>query len=697
MKIKMGGIMKRILEVTLSVVLSVLLVWGITYALDLERVKTWTTEILTHTDLNAEFDNILDHDITNADVSATAAIAGSKITPTFAADTSPSADGTYDLGTSSAEWQDIYIDGVAYIDAVGEYLASDTDSTDDLGTTSIYWDDAYIDAIHTDTIGTNTLLVGTGGKDYTTISLALAAAAAGDTILVAEGTYTEAITFADDNVALRALGRAENTIITQAAANVVNMSTKSGCTIDGFTVRISAADGADFCIISANDSTSDYNIIENCILDWGSATAATDTAAISHTDGNLILRNCRITMDQTATGASGCMGIYAPNVSNHTWQIYNNTIIINNATTSGVGNIEAALNIGGTTGTTAYVYNNICTVNATASTTSHDDYIIYINTATSYIMNNVLSGTATSSGKMGGVKIGTTGYVIGNIIQSSTGDSDGVWLQGGTTSYVSGNIVTGDANYTTATTAYESGNQILETCIFGDGNNIATATEVDAFFYNGIAIGTDNDNNILDDATHGSGVGTLYLGNATVDATFTGFHYYQLGDTNLKAGELVCLKDGKIYRSTIEQDPTAIGLYTGLQNWKDSLGNELIDGEEIDETYYDEIEKKEKIRKKKDYGKSVNKLTNKKAKASDYSYSVAVVGDSRHENETNPLLGAYVTIDAGVIKNGDYLCSSSKAGYLEKQATNAMMNYTIGKAREDINADKKDAYIYLLQ
>jgi len=49
------------------------------YALNIARVKTWTTEILTATDLNAEFDNIINHAITNTDVAAGAAIAASKL------------------------------------------------------------------------------------------------------------------------------------------------------------------------------------------------------------------------------------------------------------------------------------------------------------------------------------------------------------------------------------------------------------------------------------------------------------------------------------------------------------------------------------------------------------------------------------------------------------------------------------------
>ena len=49
------------------------------HALNLSRVKTWSAEVLTHTDLNAEFDNILNHSIVNADIGAAAAIVGSKL------------------------------------------------------------------------------------------------------------------------------------------------------------------------------------------------------------------------------------------------------------------------------------------------------------------------------------------------------------------------------------------------------------------------------------------------------------------------------------------------------------------------------------------------------------------------------------------------------------------------------------------
>lgn len=50
------------------------------FALNLSRVKTWSTsDILTAADLNAEFDNIVNHSIVNADIDANAAILASKL------------------------------------------------------------------------------------------------------------------------------------------------------------------------------------------------------------------------------------------------------------------------------------------------------------------------------------------------------------------------------------------------------------------------------------------------------------------------------------------------------------------------------------------------------------------------------------------------------------------------------------------
>ncbi len=47
--------------------------------MNLSRVKVWTAEILYASDLNAEFNNIINHEIANADIAANAAIEGAKL------------------------------------------------------------------------------------------------------------------------------------------------------------------------------------------------------------------------------------------------------------------------------------------------------------------------------------------------------------------------------------------------------------------------------------------------------------------------------------------------------------------------------------------------------------------------------------------------------------------------------------------
>ena len=68
----------------------------------------------------------------------------------------PNADNSIDLGTSSAEFKDLYLDGIAYIDrltvaasdgsadGVGSHLQPLTSATYDLGSTTYLWNNAYL-------------------------------------------------------------------------------------------------------------------------------------------------------------------------------------------------------------------------------------------------------------------------------------------------------------------------------------------------------------------------------------------------------------------------------------------------------------------------------------------------------------------------------------------------------------------------
>jgi hypothetical protein len=214
----------------------------------------------------------------------------------------------------------------------------------------------------------------------------------------------------------------------------------------------------------------------------------------------------------------------------------------------------------------------------------------------------------------------------------------------------------------------------------------------------GVTIGTDSTNYLIDDASNGAGAGTLYIGNDTIAFSFTGKHYYQLGDMDLKTGEAVKLVNRKIYRTTSANDPLCIGIYWGISRFVDSFGNKLIQEQIAYEEKTDPNDEEKKIQVKKKNQPLVLASDNETAaRVQDFAYSVAVLGDSYDEHDKVPLTGAWVMVDAGVIKAGDFLVSSSKSGYLQKQVDDIVHSYTVAKAMEDINADTKTAYIYLMQ
>lgn len=103
--------MKRII----SSFVIILLLTNNVFALNLSRVKTWNTNnILTASDLNAEFNNILNHSISNSDVASNAAIVASKLdqsvagaigatTPNTGAFTTLSSTGATTLGDAAGD------------------------------------------------------------------------------------------------------------------------------------------------------------------------------------------------------------------------------------------------------------------------------------------------------------------------------------------------------------------------------------------------------------------------------------------------------------------------------------------------------------------------------------------------------------------------------------------------------------------
>ena len=207
----------------------------------------------------------------------------------------------YDAGQNNANVINLYDTTLVNGTTSGTITYGGTNVTDDL----------YLQSING-----NTLFVGPN-MAYSTITLALAAVVDGDTILVSEGTYTETITFADDNVTLKALGSKENTTITQAAADAILFGASSGCVLEGFTISITAADAAgDIVIEGSNDDASDYNIIKDCDLIWASTVVLDDSYLVYLTDGNWKFENCSFTSTNTYAGASDSTSFALRSASN---------------------------------------------------------------------------------------------------------------------------------------------------------------------------------------------------------------------------------------------------------------------------------------------------------------------------------------------------------------------------------------------
>jgi hypothetical protein len=100
------------------------------------------------------------------------------------------------------------------------------------------------------------------GKPYATIQSAINAAAAGDTVLVYDGTYVENINFLSKNITVQSQTGAANTIIDGGAKDVV-VRIGPG-TLDGFTIQHGYSQtngGGIYCLYSTPSP-----LIRNCII-----------------------------------------------------------------------------------------------------------------------------------------------------------------------------------------------------------------------------------------------------------------------------------------------------------------------------------------------------------------------------------------------------------------------------------------------
>jgi len=105
------------------------------------RQSTYTDgDVINAADSNDEFDTILaafnastghNHDGTAGEGSRITVVGTAADNVTFGAALTPDADNTIDIGTSAAEFKDLYLDGVAYVDSIAMPTTTVTDILDE--------------------------------------------------------------------------------------------------------------------------------------------------------------------------------------------------------------------------------------------------------------------------------------------------------------------------------------------------------------------------------------------------------------------------------------------------------------------------------------------------------------------------------------------------------------------------------------
>jgi len=211
------------------------------------RNEAWAKETLNNSDLQTNIDANATEELDNLGTTA--------INTDLISDT----DGTDSLGSTGVRWLKGWLDDLQLTNApiVDALTASEIVATDgskafqslDVATYPSLTELAHVKgvtgAIQTQ-LGTkagipaNAIHVATGGGDYTDLSTAVAAASAGDTILLYPGTYTDTITYAVNNLSIIGMGNPANTILTQADANIVDFGSTTGGTLCNVSVTLSA-------------------------------------------------------------------------------------------------------------------------------------------------------------------------------------------------------------------------------------------------------------------------------------------------------------------------------------------------------------------------------------------------------------------------------------------------------------------------
>ena len=332
----------------------------------------------------------------------------------FDSDLVPSADGTRSLGTSSLEWQDLYIDGTANIDSLVADTADINGGTIDGATIG----GSSAGAITGTTITANTGFTGdvTGNADTATTlatsrTLSISGAGTGSASFNGSGDADIALTLANSGVTAATYGSSSAIpIVTVDAKGLITSATTTS--IDSTTISNGSASVA---------VAADGPITSNANHDFSAGIDVTGNITVSGTVDGRDIATDGSKLDGIASGAT--------NVTN------------NNQLTNGANYITASSNI---TGTAAGLSGspNITVTDITAvgdvsitGTLTYED----VNNVDSIGLVTARTGVRVTAGGIevsnGGAAITGVTTVTGNIVVSGTVDgrdvaTDGTKLDG---------------------------------------------------------------------------------------------------------------------------------------------------------------------------------------------------------------------------------------------------------------------------
>jgi len=253
----------------------------------------------------------------------------------------------------------------------------------------------------------NAIVVAESGGDYTDLSDAVDAASANDTILVYPGEYTDTITFAANDVTVIGVGKAQNVILQQANANVVNFNTRSNIQMRNMTIKVTACNSdVDTITGSTGSFVAKFCNLQMVVLDTYDYVNLDQPAIVNVTGaGTFRQRIGRFTY--THPGDSAATGIKAAfkGADNSTIQldhVYQGTITTSDGALATAPVFDLLV-------TTTTEINN-CTIDVTDSTAGGDEaiYVVGIgyvggDAITHEYFNNTIhvTGGASSTGTFG--------------------------------------------------------------------------------------------------------------------------------------------------------------------------------------------------------------------------------------------------------------------------------------------------------